>query len=185
MSRGDEFQERDIISLLIQYGGQSLPGLETTVAEYILADLEESLNSFDNPLYGKIAKTCHSILVEKQPLTQDYFLHHEVKEIRDLAVDILSESTQWNYSPNWEAKGLPLQNQPMPDQNFDRQTYRAINLFKIRKLGKMLEMNHVRIKQAEDSDDLETKKRYIQVDMKIRKTRNDIAKQWGIVILPW
>ena len=185
MQRGDEFQERDIIALLVQFGGQKLTGMDATVAEYVLADIEESLGSFDNPLYGKIVRECHALLVDGHALTQDYFLQHESKDVRDMAVDILADSTQWNYSPNWEEKGLPLQNQPVPEKNFDQQTFKAINLFKIRKLGKVLEMNQERIKTAEASGDQEDKERFIRVDMKIKNTRNDIAKRWGIVILPW
>jgi len=61
---GSEFQERDIVRLLILYGQHVLPEENISVGEYVLSDIEESLGDFDNPLYGKIAMECHALLVE-------------------------------------------------------------------------------------------------------------------------
>lgn len=178
----DEFQERDVIRLLIQFGGQVLPGENITVAEYMLADIEESLGNFDNPLYGKIARECHSLLLEGKSVTQDYFLHHESKEVSDLAVDLLS--SPWEYSPNWEEKwNYPLQNQPMPELNFNVDTRYALDRFKLRKLLKMCDVNLLRIKSASDSGDVDNMIRFLKIQQKLNETRNELAKRVGTVVL--
>lgn len=182
LQRGDEFQERDIIRLLVQFGEQVLAGENITVAEYVLADIEESLGNFDNPLYGKIARECHSLLLEGKSVAPEYFLHHESKEISNLAIDLLS--SPWEYSPNWDEKGFPLQNQPLPEFNFDTDARKALSIFKIRKLNKLLEQNKERLKIAAQQGDVEKEMRFQKINIHIEKTRNIIAKNNGIVVLP-
>ncbi len=183
MSRGDEFQERDIVRMLVQYGNQILEKENISVAEYILADIEDSLGNFDNPLYGKVASLCHDVLVKGGTFDQNYFLQHDAQEIRDLAVDLLS--APWELSPNWvERWNYPLQNQPMPDLNFDTDMKQALDRFKLRKIQKMCEINLGRIKTASDSGDVDTLIRYMKIQQKLTETRNEIAKRGGTVVMP-
>lgn len=183
MSRGDEFQERDIVRMLVQYGNQILEKENISVAEYILADIEDSLGNFDNPLYGKVASLCHDVLVKGGTFDQNYFLQHDAREIRDLAVDLLS--APWELSPNWvERWNYPLQNQPMPDLNFDTDMKQALDRFKLRKIQKMCEINLGRIKTASDSGDVDTLIRYMKIQQKLTETRNEIAKRGGTVVMP-
>ncbi len=185
MQRGDEFQERDIIRLLVQFGGQTLPEDKITVAELVLADIEESLGSFDNPLYGRIARECHALLVAGQTLSPQYFLEHELPAVRDLAVTLLAESDRWNYSPNWEEmRDLPLQNQPMPDLNFSADAQYALDRFKLRKILKMCEMNQARVKTASDSGDMDNMMYLLKIQQKLLETRNELARRVGTVTLP-
>lgn len=178
----DEFQERDVIRLLVQFGGQVLPGENITVAEYILADIEESLGNFDNALYGKIAQECHALLLDGQVITQEYFLHHPLREITDLAINLLA--SPWEYSRNWEEKwNYPLQNQPMPDLNFNADARYALDRFKLRKLLKMCDVNLARIKSASDSGDVDNMMRYLKIQQKLNETRNELAKRVGTVVL--
>lgn len=183
LSRGDEFQERDIVRLLVQYGNQMLEKEGVSVAEYILADIEESLGDFDNPLYGRIASQCHELLVRGATFDQNYFLQHDAQEIRDLAVDLLS--APWELSPNWEVRwNYPLQNQPMPDLNFDTDTRQALDRFKLRKIQKMCELNLGRVKSASDSGDMDAMIRYMKIQQKLTETRNEIARRGGTVVMP-
>ncbi|MBX2890098.1 MAG: DNA primase [Saprospiraceae bacterium] len=179
--RGDEFQERDIIRLLVQYGHQMLDKEGLTVAAYVLADIEESLGDFDNLLYGKIAAECHALLVAGQSFDQNYFLHHAEKEFSDLAIDLLA--SPWELSPNWEEKwNYPLQNQVMPDLNFDLDMRQALDRFKLRKIQKMCDLNLGRVKAASDAGDMEAMIRYMKIQQKLNETRNEIAKRAGTVL---
>ncbi|GAB4488720.1 MAG: DNA primase [Saprospiraceae bacterium] len=182
MARGDEYQERDIIRLLVQFGNQQLEKEGITVAEYILADIEESLGSFDNPLYGKIASECHALLVAGKSFDQNYFLHHEDKDFSDLAIDLLT--SPFELSPNWEEKwNYPLQNQVAPELNFDLDMRQALDRFKLRKIQKMCDLNLARIKSASDAEDMEAMLRYMKIQQKLNETRNEIAKRAGTVVL--
>ncbi len=185
-SRGSEkgtVQERDIVRLLIQYGHQALPdGL--TVAKYILADIEDSLDAFDDPLFGKIAKECHQMLVDNTAFDTNYFIRHADPVVAQLAIDLLT--APWEYSTNWNEKfSLPLQNQPLPDLNFEADMRYAVDMFKFSKLRKMCDiLNPARIKQASEAGDLELLNNYIQVQMKIKQALNEIAKMRNIVVIP-
>ncbi len=179
---GDEFQERDIIRLLVQFGDQILPEENITVAEMLLVDIEELLGDFDNPLYGQIACDCHAVLVQGQLVGQAFFMSHEDKAVRDLAIDLLT--SPWEYSPNWESKwNYPLQNQKMPDLNFDADVRYALDRFKFRKLLKMCDVNLARIKAASDSGDMEALTRFLKIHQKLNETRNELARRVGTVVL--
>jgi DNA primase len=183
MLRGDEFQERDIIRLLIQFGEQLLAQEQITVAAFILSDIEDSIGSFDNPLYGKIAAESRDFLQQGGVVNQHFFLQHESREINDLAINLLT--SPWEMSPNWEDKWqFPLQNQQKPELNFDQDMRQAVNRFKLRKLMKMCDINMSRIKAASQSGDSENMMRYMKIQQKLNEARNELAALVGTVVLP-
>lgn len=179
---GAEYQERDIIRLLILYGQHVLPEENITVGEYLLADIEESLDDFDNPLYGKIAKECHGMLVQSKVFDQHYFIQHESGEVANLAIDILAEP--WEFSPNWEAMwNYPLQNQPMPERNFTLDMRQSLDRFKLKKVQKMCALNLTRVQTASKAGDHEAMMRFMKIQQKLNETRNEIALRAGTVVL--
>jgi DNA primase len=182
VQKGDEFQERDIVRLLVLYGEQMLPKEQLTVAAYILLDIEESLDTFDFPLYGRFAREYHQMIVEGKSVDRHYFLNHDNPQICELTVNILS--TPWEMSPNWEERfNNPLQNQPMPDLNFDIDARQALDRFKLRKLMKMCEINLVRIRAASEEGDMDTMMHYMRVQQKLNESRNELAARVGTVVL--
>ena len=184
MSRSDEFQERDIVRLLVQFGNQMLDKEGVSVSEFILSDIGESLSDFDNSLYGKLASLCYDLMLEQKNTDHNYFIHHAEKEISDLAIDLLT--SPWDLSPNWEARwGYPLQNQPVPDLNFDTDMRQALDRFKLRKLTKLCNIvNPARIKIASDAGDIDEVMRLMRIQEKLKSTRNELAKKTGTIVLP-
>lgn len=179
---GSSYQERDIIRLLIQFGSHILPEENVTLGEYVLADLQESLDDFDNPLYGKIASECHAMLLEGKSFDQNYFIQHPRLEVANLAIEVLAEP--WEYSPNWEAVwNYPLQNQLMPEQNFTLDMRQALDRFKLRKVQKMCKLNLERVRAASVAGDDDAMFRYMKIQQKLNETRNVIAKRLGTVVL--
>ncbi|HLP93227.1 MAG TPA: DNA primase [Saprospiraceae bacterium] len=176
-----EYQERDIVRLLVQFGSHVLPQEQISVGEYILADIEESLSDFDNPLYGKVAMECHAMLLEGKTFDQHYFIQHESSEIANLAIDILAEP--WEFSPNWEAMwNYPLQNQPMPERNFNLDMKQALDRFKLKKVQKMCTINLQRVQNASKEGDHEAMIRFMKIQQKLNETRNEIALRTGTVV---
>ncbi|MEZ4895129.1 MAG: DNA primase, partial [Saprospiraceae bacterium] len=94
-------------------------------------------------------------------------------------------ATPWEFSPNWEEMwSYPLQNQKMPELNFDLDMKQALLRFKLHKVMKMCEMNLNRVKKAsQDGDDAEMM-RYMKIQQKLNETRNEIAARVGTVVLP-
>lgn len=180
--KNDEFQERDIIRLLVQFGNQILDKEGITVGEYVLADIEESLGDFDNPTYAKIASECHALLLAGKTFDQHHFTQHPSPEIRDLAIDLMT--APWEFSPNWvEMWNYPLQNQPMPDLNFDPDMKQSLNRFKLRKVQKMCVLNQARIKTAAEAGNMEEMMRFMKIQQKLNETRNEMAQRAGTVVL--
>jgi DNA primase len=183
MSRSDEFQERDIIRLLVQHSEQVLEKEGISVAEFLLADIEESLSDFDSPLYGRVAAACLAQLREGKKLDQHFFTQHPDKAVCDLAIELLS--SPWEFSPNWEQRyHYPLQNQPMPDLNFDLDLRQALNRFKLRKLKKLCEiLNPARIKAASEAGDMDEVMRLLRIQEKLKSVRNELAQKSGTIVL--
>lgn len=175
--------ERDIIRLLIQFGANTLEQGET-VASYVLHDLEDVLGSFEHPLYAKVARETLRLLQTEQPYSTQVFLQHPDEAIKNLAIDLLSEP--WEYSLNWEEKvGYPLQNQPMPELNFEADMRYSVDVFKINQLRKMCEViNPERIRAASAENDVEQLTHLLNVQQKIKQTLNTLALQRNIVVFP-
>jgi DNA primase len=181
-TRGDVFQERDMIRILILFGDRKIKDDNITVAEYVLADIEDAFEHFDDSAYGKLAKLCHARVLNHDPLSQDFFLQNPDKQLSKIAFDLLAEP--WDYSPNWEDRWqYPLQNQPMPDQNEQEDMLNSLLRFKLRKLMKMCEVNLGRIKQTSQAGDMETMMHYMRIQQKMLEARNELAKKTGTVLL--
>ena len=179
---GDEFQEKDIIRILIAGGGEVFDKEENiTVAQYILSNIEDVLDTFDFPLYGQLAKKCHERLLANEPVNTDYFLNHPDEEIRQMAINMLS--SPYEYSENWEKRwDIFLSSQKMPDENFERDSTQALKRFKLRKLNKMIRQNAEKIKQLfeQKSEDYII---YLKLDQKLKGMRNELAEELGTVVL--
>lgn len=180
-AKNASLQEREIISLLIQFGDKPLSDGEI-LGNYLLSDIEESLSSFEHVLYGKIATECYIILQEGRTFDTNYFLRHDDEAIRMLAIDFLTSPDE--YSPNWLDKvGLPLQNQPMPDLNYEAGMRYAVDMFKINKLRRMCDViNPARIREAAESQDNDLVMYYLSVQKKIKETLNALAQKRNIVV---
>ena len=179
---GDEFQEKDIIRILIAGGGAVFDEEENiTVAQYILSNIEDVLDTFDFPLYGQVAKNCHQRLLANEPVDTAYFLNHMDEDIRQLAINMLS--SPYEYSENWEKRwDIFLSSQKMPDENFASDSSQALKRFKLRKLNKMIRQNAEKIKQLfeQKSDDYMA---YLKLDQKLKGMRNELAEELGTVVL--
>lgn len=179
---GDEFQEKDIIRILIAGGGEVFDAEEgVTVAQYILSNIEDVLSHFDHPLYGQIAKDCHARLLAGEPVNSDFFLSHPGQEVRELAIDMLS--SPYEYSENWAKRWeIYLASQKMPDENFARDSTQALKRFKLRKLDKMIRQNAEKIRELfeQKSDNYMA---YLKLDQKLKGMRNQLAEELGTVVL--
>lgn len=174
--QASEYQERDIIRILISAGGQIFDkDNNMTIAHFMLANIEDVLDEFDNDLYQRVARICLDRTIENEPITPEFFIQHEESDIRRLSIDILQP--EFEMSPNWIDKhDLPLRSQPMPDLNFNNDTLSAIYWFKIRKLEKLIDKNKVNLKAAIDEKKQDEE---VMKCMKIHQKLMDIKKEIG------
>lgn len=182
VSSGDAFQERDIARILI-LGGEYLfdPEEKLTVAQYVLNNIEDVMNDFDNKLYERIVHLAHERLLEGGAVQAAFFLRHADEEIRQLAANL--SSSPYEYSENWEKRwDIFLTTQKMPDENFVNDSVQSLKRFKLRKLDKMIRKNAEQIKTLfqQKSDDYLT---YMRLDQKLKTIRNQLAEEMGTVVL--
>ncbi|MBK8555498.1 MAG: DNA primase [Lewinellaceae bacterium] len=176
-------QEREIVKILIRYGDQNLTE-EVSVAYFILSDIDESIDAFENDLYRMIVSECNERLSKNEMINADYFLNHESKRIKDLALDLLFDRFEGDYSSNWEEKlNMPLQYQKTIALNFDLATRSALNHFKKHKIANMMSINAERIKNAELNGDIDGFTNYVKIQMKLKEAAGRIAKLTGTVVL--
>lgn len=180
---GMQFQEREIVRVLISHCGKIFDQEDQlTVEAYVLSNIEEVINDFQNKDYEKIVKECLHKLVNKQGITTSYFVNHSDETIRQLAIDLIH--SPYEYSPNWEKMhGHPLQNQLDPEENFKLDSINVVYLYKIKKAEQMMEANQQKIKLAQQEKDEAKMMTLLRVHQKLTQMRNDLAAQFKAVIL--
>jgi DNA primase len=153
------------------------------VAEYIVSNIEDVLDEFDNPLYAKIAREVLACLADRRSqLNANYFLQHADPEISRLAVNLLSEPYEFseNWAKRWE---IYLRMQKMPEINFQEDSLQALKRFKLRKIMRMSERNHTRIKELTAAGDMDRLAAHLKVHQRLMEIRNELALELGTVVL--
>lgn len=182
ISGSDEFQEKDIIRILIASGGEIYDKEHNvSVAAFIISNIEDVMEHFDNRLYHRIVQETITLIQKNTPLSTQYFLGHQMKEIRDLTASLLSNP--YDYSENWESKlQRPLETQKAPDLNFTKDSEQAIKRFKLRKIIKLCEQNQDIVKKASDTGDMSTLMKHLKIQQRLLEMRNNLAKEMNTIV---
>jgi DNA primase len=180
-TRGDAFQEKDIARIIVTLGDKVFDKeTNTTVAQYILTEIQEVLEHFDHPLYEKIARTTLEMLVKKKPITDKTFTAHEDAEIQEFTINCFSP-VYGELSPGWEERGVILNTQKMPELNFTRDSLEGLQRFKLKKVIRMCNQNQERMKALE-KDDIDQLMTLMRVQMKLNEMRDALAKETNTVV---
>jgi DNA primase len=180
----DYAQEREVAGILVQAADQymDLDELET-VAKYVIANIEELIDAFDHPLYGKIARISMDRLLDKLPLNPAFFIGHSDPEISAFAVDACMVRDE--YSTGWEERFDIRLNQKLPEQNFVHHARSAIRFLKLRKFEKLFHQVLERLKESQAAGDYEQTLRLLEVYKELREQGDiPISKELGTVIRP-
>jgi DNA primase len=180
---GDEFQEKDIVRILVAAGGQIYDVEHNiTVGSFILSNIEEVMNEFDNKLYQRIVHEVHALLQKNTPLSSQHFLSHPNAEFREFATTVLFDTH--NYSDNWEVKwGRALETQKMPDINFTKDSFSSLKRFKLRKIMKVCDHNQELIRKASDAGDMATMMKHLKIHQRLMEMRTQLANELNTVVL--
>jgi len=182
----DEFQERDILRILIGLGHNSFPGEENyTIGEYVIDHLKDIIDSpdlFDMPIFQKIVWEYKRILAEKQKVSPNDFINHADMELSQTAVDLLSE--KYVYSENWAQRhDIHLNTQETPELNFRPDCESSLLRLKLRKINKMIEKNKKELTDPTASIDDQKMRVNLEVHSRLLYQRNQIAEMLRQVIL--
>ncbi len=176
------FQEKDIARLLVCFGHLSYDPEGATVAEFILSNIEETLDWFDVDLYRTIARETLDRLKKKLPLSAEFFLQHPDEAVREFAIS--AHSSPHTYSENWEKRwDIHLQTQKEPEQNHARDTLIAVLRFKLKKAEQMCRENRDRIERLSAEDPKGELITYLHLQKKLVGIRNALAAELGTVVI--
>lgn len=178
---GDGFQERDLVRILVTGGDTQFDQEDgLSVAEYLIANVEDVLDEFDNSLYQRVFQIAMETLSEGNAVTPQLFLHHIEDDVQQLAIDL--SSTLYEYSENWANRWeIFLTTQKMPDENFVKDSISAIKRFRLRKLNRMIKENAKQLRQVLDKGEGDYML-HLKLDQRLKATRNELAKELGTVV---
>ena len=173
---GDEYQEKEIIRVLMLAGDKAWNEESPSVAHFTLENIQDILEYFDNPLYLKIIEIIRNRLQQGEPVNTTFFIQHADQEISGLAIDLCT--SPFVYSENWEKKhGIFMMNA------YTDQEYRATDIEKLikhlkyRKIDKLLRRLDTEIATLEENSVEEM----IKVRETYRKLKNDLFKEvWNL-----
>lgn len=179
----DIHQERDLLRILIQDGAKIYDEESgMTVAEFILTNLEDVLDTIKSPAHIKVLDMIIRMLEEGRAPKPEDFVRSEDQEIKNLAVEILS--VDHHYSENWlKKRDLPLLSQAAPEDNFQLDSIQAILRFKLKKIIRKVEENQELIKQFEKEGDQEKLESHIKIHYELLKIRDQITQEFQNVVL--
>lgn len=175
----DEFQEKDLVRILIT-GGDKLyaPDRDITIAQYLITNLEDSLDLFQNELYKKVFKYAVEQDRLNKLISEQSFINHPDQSISSLAIDM--STSPFTYA-KWEERNIFLQTQKPPDENFQRDAYQAILRFKLKKITQQIIDSTAALENPEMEED--ERNLELKVLSQMTKERNEIAKMLNTVIL--
>ncbi len=169
-----EFQEKESIRVLVNYGKNTIQGQELedeSLIKYFLAEVEEI--KFTNPIYFEILEIFKDRLKEGEIIDGDYLLQHGSEKIKKTVVEFMTN--KYELSENWEKKykiHIPKENEILRDV-----TYTNILRLKFRIIQHLIQEESLKLKEASDSE----VDHYLDEISELKKIEMDIAKVLGNV----
>lgn len=180
-----EYQEADIIRLLLTYGEEDLYFIEPInereshevtekVKSFIVHELNMDEISFEHPVYAKIYKEFENMVHQEAAYQSQYIVNHDDQEIRQLAADILTPKYQL---ADWNSRNVFIKEEI---SRVKHAALSAVYSIKIKHLHKLSLQNREAIREAEskneDIDDL------IKIQMQYDEIKIKLAEYLGIVV---
>jgi DNA primase len=154
VSDSNEYQEKDIIRLLLLYGRKEIPPevadeLDTIkVAEFIVNDLKADEISFHNELYQFIYDQYVSELEMGSIPSEKFFTFHPDHNISKLAIDLIS--TPYELSAHWEKKMISIRSEK---ERIRHTVISSLLAFKAKKVDDLIVQTQKEIKVANNDEE--------------------------------
>lgn len=177
----DQFQERDIIRILLSYGDKPIPDPNLTpLSRYILVSLLDIIDEFQNETYKKIMREYQDLLEQGKSPGPEYFTNHANKEIQNLAIELLTSPNEY---ARWEEHDMPLQIQLHPDINYKKDAFDAILRLKLKILMGHIENNIAVINQLQEEGKEDEMIIHMRMHADLLQLREQITSQFKNVVL--
>lgn len=179
----DIHRERDLAGVVIAFGSERfVPDGELTVAEFVCANIEEVIDSFDDPVVGKVLQECHQRLQASEPIDTAHWTGHPDPAVQTLAVDSIaspySMSKGW-----WERFEIKLTTQKEPEDNWQLSAMRSITRFKLTKLLRKMDATTERLRLLNTPDKADEAMKLVNRYVRMQEVKKILAEQLGSVVL--
>ena len=178
-----EFQEREIIRILLLYGQDIIhikqnpkdtEEVSVGVSDFVIHDILRDELGFDNVLYKYIFETYVNGLNEDVIPDKNYFLSNQDPDISRVAVDLIF--TPYELSLNWAKNNILVETEEM---RLRLHIEHSLLSFKARKIKKMMDENRKRLQQASSPEEEKELMKRLQ---KLKKTSTEVFKKLGRII---
>jgi DNA primase len=182
-----EFQEKDVIRLLLNYGPDEFEFEQETedekkekvmvkVASFIVNDLLRDEIIFNDITFQKIFVEYAELLNENIIPSDKHFINHSSKILSAKAIDLLT--SPYELSENWES--VARIDVVTEDQKINAAVVNAVLSFKAKKIEQLIAQNQEELKKAEDNG--EDSADYLIKHMELKHISRSINAQLGRVI---
>lgn len=166
-----DYQEREAIRILINYGFNKIEN-EYNLVEHYIDELENI--EFTNPVYNKILTIFKEQLGEGKIIDKDFFLSHPDAEITDVILDLIS--TRHEISDLWKRYQIFV---PKEEEVLSSSVYSNILRIKFFKIKSLIKINAEKLKQESDP---EKQTELQKIDIALKKARAEFAGPLGRVV---
>ncbi|HRY32654.1 MAG TPA: DNA primase [Bacteroidales bacterium] len=179
-----EYQEKDIIRLLINYSGEEIiiqdmedesRQIQVKVGEFIIQDLLKDDIRFSNILFQQVFDEFVAAYREGKLPDEQVFFNHTDGKIAQLAVDMVS--SPYLLSKNWfEKKHISVltEKQVLADA-----VTSSVLSFKLRQVEKMMSGNQRRIRQMDDEEGVIE---LLQQQQRLSQVKKRISEKLGRIV---
>ncbi len=179
-----EYQEKDIIRLLINYSGEEIIiqdmedeslQIQVKVGEFIIHDLLKDDIRFSNNLFQQVFDTFVAGYREGKLPDEQVFINHADGKVAQLAVDMVS--SPYLLSKNWFEKkriSVVTEKQVLADA-----VTSSVLSFKLRQVEKMMSENQRRIRQLDDEEGVIE---LLQKQQRLSQVKKRISEKLGRII---
>lgn len=171
---GHTFQERYLAILLMRDGAKPYDQENnTTIAQFLLVNVQDVLDDFDSPFYRLIVEDARNYFQEKgKPADLEYFLAHADQKVRKLAID--ASIDKYQDSPNWKTKYGRYLSQKRPDKNQKADAESFVRIFREEKIERKLVANEKKIAELNKAGQYDELVPYVKLRVELLKLRNKI-----------
>ena len=156
-----EYQEKQLISLLVRFGSKELPQellddndnkvlVNCSVADIIVSEITEDELTFDNPTYQKIFDLYKEAITNNTELPDaNFFAMHKDQTIHNTALSLMMDTH--SVSKEWRKRYSIIV--PSIEDHLQTDMEESILSFKQKKLDKLLENNKFQLRECTNDDD--------------------------------
>lgn len=170
--------ERHLVRFLLERGSETFDVKENiTVAEHILAHIEDVLEHFEDPLCQRICRESIELVLAKKPINAGHFIAHEDLDLSSF-VSSLMHKEDAPIAPNWEQASFSTKTDGGPSYTED--INKTILRLRLKTVSQLCEQNLQHMKDT-PPDDEQALARLLKVHEKLITVRKELADSLGLV----